>query len=55
MESMAEGRPEGFEAKGLQIWGDVKFKADAVVTGVIRGSVEGTEKIIISIVTGKHT
>ena len=48
MESMAEGRPEGFEAKGLQIWGDVKFKADAVVTGVIRGSVEGTEKIIIS-------
>jgi len=33
---------------GLQIWGDVKFRADAVLHGKIRGSVEGTEKIIVS-------
>ena len=33
---------------GLQIWGDVKFRADAVLQGNIRGSVDGSEKIIIS-------
>ena len=33
---------------GLQIWGDVKFRADAVLHGKIRGSVDGTEKIIVS-------
>lgn len=33
---------------GLQIWGDVKFRVDAVLHGKIRGNVESTEKIIIS-------
>jgi len=33
---------------GLQIWGDVRFRADAVLHGKIRGSVEGSEKIIVS-------
>jgi cytoskeletal protein CcmA (bactofilin family) len=33
---------------GLQIWGDVKFRADAVLHGKIRGSVDGMEKIIVS-------
>lgn len=44
--------PENLEAAlqggGLQIWGDVKFRADAVVQGKILGSVDGTEKIIVS-------
>lgn len=46
------GNPENLEAAlkegGLQIWGDVKFRADAVLHGKIRGSVDGTEKIIVS-------
>jgi len=33
---------------GLQIWGDVKVLADAVVQGTVRGSVDGSEKVIIS-------
>ena len=33
---------------GLQIWGDVKFQADAVLHGAIRGNVDGTEKIIVA-------
>ena len=33
---------------GLQIWGDVKFRADAVLHGKIRGSVDGMERIIVS-------
>ena len=32
---------------GLQIWGDVKFRADAVLHGKIRGSVDGAEKIVV--------
>ena len=48
MKSMEEVAPEGFVGQGLQIWGDVKFKADAVVTGAIRGRVEGMEKVILS-------
>ena len=46
------GNPENLEAAlnegGLQIWGDVKFRADAVLHGKIRGNVDGTEKIIVS-------
>jgi cytoskeletal protein CcmA (bactofilin family) len=46
------GTPGNLEATlkegGLQIWGDVKFRADAVLHGTIRGSVDGTEKIIVS-------
>jgi len=46
------GNPENLEAAlnegGLQIWGDVKFRADAVLHGNIRGSVDGVEKIIVS-------
>jgi cytoskeletal protein CcmA (bactofilin family) len=38
----------GLEEGGLQIWGDVKFRADAVLHGKIRGSVDGTEKIIVA-------
>jgi len=33
---------------GLQVWGDVRFRADAVLHGKIRGNVDGTEKIIVS-------
>ena len=33
---------------GLQIWGDVKLQADAVLHGNIRGCVDGSEKIIVS-------
>ena len=44
--------PENLEAAlnegGLQIWGDVRFRADAVLHGKIRGNVDGTEKIIVS-------
>ena len=44
--------PENLEAAlhegGLQIWGDVRFRADAVLHGNIHGGVESTGKIIIS-------
>ena len=44
--------PEKLEAalpqEGLQIWGDVRFRTDAVLHGKIRGSVNGAEKIIVS-------
>lgn len=43
-ENLEAALPEG----GLQIWGDVKFRADAVLHGKIRGNVDGTEKIIVS-------
>jgi len=43
------GNPEAaLNEGGLQIWGDVKFRADAVLHGKIRGSVDGAEKIIVS-------
>jgi len=44
VENLEAGLKEG----GLQIWGDVKFRADAVLRGKIRGSVDGAEKIIVS-------
>ena len=47
-EPISSAEAEGLEGKGLQIWGDVKFKTDAVVEGAIRGNVEGREKIIVS-------
>lgn len=42
--------------KGLQIWGDVKFRADAVIRADVKGSVIGSEKVIVTegtIVTGR--
>lgn len=42
--------------KGLQIWGDVKFRADAVIQATVKGSVIGSEKVIVTegtIVTGR--
>ena len=42
----AENKP--LEAKGLQIWGDVKFRADAVIRGEVQGNVAGTEKITVA-------
>ena len=45
----------GFSGKGLQIFGDVKFKADAVVGADVKGSVTGAERVIVTegtIVTG---
>jgi len=45
----------GLERKGLQIWGDVKFQADAVLRGEVKGSVIGREKVIVTegtVVTG---
>lgn len=47
-EDLSSAEAGGVEAKGLQIWGDIKFKADAVVGGTIQGSVDSTEKIIIT-------
>lgn len=43
--SGVEGEISG---SGLQIWGDVKFKADAVIRADVRGSVVGSEKIIVT-------
>jgi len=48
-----ENHPLG--APGLRIWGDVKFRADAVMGGEVKGSVTGTDKIIVTggtVVTG---
>ena len=46
------GPPKNLESAlsegGLQIWGDVKFRSDAVLQGKVRGGVESTEKIIVS-------
>ena len=45
----------GISANGLQIWGDVKFKADAVIRADVKGSVTGVEKVIVTegtVVTG---
>lgn len=45
----------GISGNGLQIWGDVKFKADAVIQADVKGSVLGVEKIIVTegtVVTG---
>ena len=42
--------------KGLQIWGDVTFRADAVIRADIHGRVTGAEKIIVTegtVVTGE--
>ncbi len=33
--------------KGLQIWGDVKFREDAVVGAGVKGSVVGSGKVIV--------
>ena len=38
----------GISGKGLQIWGDVKFKVDAVIRADVKGSVVGTEKVIVT-------
>ena len=38
----------GIFAKGLQIWGDVKFKADAVIRADVKGGVVGAEKVIVT-------
>ena len=44
--------PENLEAAlhegGLQIWGDVRFRADAVLHGKIHGGVENKGKIVIA-------
>ena len=45
----------GISGQGLQIWGDVKFKADAVIRANVQGSVTAAEKIIVTegtVVTG---
>lgn len=45
----------GISGNGLQIWGDVKFKADAVIRADVKGNVAGAEKIIVTegtVVTG---
>ena len=50
-----ENMETALEEGGLQIWGDVKFRADAVLQGKIRGDVHGLKKIIVShdaVVTG---
>ncbi len=53
-----EKSPEGeggISGKGLQIWGDVKFRADAVIQADVKGNVVGAEKVIVTegtVVTG---
>jgi len=44
--SVAENR--SLEAKGLQIWGDVRFRADALIGVGVKGGVQGAEKIIVT-------
>jgi len=48
----ASGNPENLEVAlkggGLQIWGEIKLRADAVVRGTVRGSVDGAEKVIVA-------
>ncbi|MEY2852672.1 MAG: hypothetical protein RL549_1371 [Verrucomicrobiota bacterium] len=34
-------------SQGLQIWGDVKFREDAVVGAGVKGSVVGSGKVIV--------
>jgi len=41
-----ENHPPG--DPGLRIWGDVKFRADAVIGAEVKGSVTGTDKIIVT-------
>ena len=38
----------GISGKGLQIWGDVRFGADAVIQADVRGNVTGKEKVIVT-------
>lgn len=38
----------GISGKGLQIWGDVKFKVDAVIRADVKGSVIGREKVTVT-------
>jgi len=38
----------GISGKGLQIWGDVRFGADAVIRADVQGSVTGKEKVIVT-------
>ena len=33
---------------GLRIWGDVKFRGDAVIGVEVKGNVTGTDKIIVA-------
>lgn len=43
------------EGNGLQIWGDVKFRADAVIRAGVKGSVVGIERVMVApsaVVTG---
>ena len=40
---------------GLQIWGDVKFREDAVVGAMVKGNVSGAGRIVVGeegVVTG---
>ena len=34
--------------KGLKIWGDIRFGADAVIRADVKGSVAGIEKVIVT-------
>ncbi len=34
--------------KGLQIWGEVRFRAEAVIRAGVKGSVVSTEKLIVA-------
>ncbi len=38
---------ESMASQGLQIWGDVKFREDAVVGAGVKGSVAGSGKVIV--------
>ncbi|NBR46908.1 MAG: polymer-forming cytoskeletal protein, partial [Verrucomicrobia bacterium] len=52
---LEENMETALEEGGLQIWGDVKFRVDAVLQGKIHGDVNGLKKIIVSrdaVVTG---
>lgn len=46
--AVAAGKDEGIAGEGLRIWGDVKFRGDAVIRADVKGSVAGAEKVIVT-------
>lgn len=47
-EQISGSEAGGLDSKGLQIWGDVKFRADAVIRANVKGRVEGEQKVIVT-------
>ena len=48
LEPISPREETGISDKGLKIWGDIRFGADAVVRADVKGNVTGAEKVIVS-------